>query len=840
MMLLRRCAGVLAIAIIVSTTGSNAADWPGPTADGYLLPNGWRLTPVGKTIPTEDLLLNLLPSPDGRVVVALTCGYNPHGLVVIDVETDETAQRIPVPTAWFGLAWHPDGTKLYVSGGNNSSKEGIRAPVYVFGYENGRLTEEPLANLLDETPPERVFWSGLAHHPVKDLLFAANRTADHVVVFDTATLTVVGRIPTEQNPYDLVVSPDGKTLYSSNWGSDTVTVIDTETSQVTATIGVGDNPNDIALSRDGRLFVCCSNDNTVVVLDTSTEQPVETIVTSLYPRAPEGSTPNALAFDPSERTLYVANADNNNVCVVDVAEPGESTVLGFLPAGWYPSAVAVEPKGKKLYIGNSKGIVSQATPLGPNSPKRLATDASHTVKSLMKGAINIVDILRYRWRLRTLTKQAYMNCPYNDDMLAAARPATTGPSVIPSKVGQGSPITHVIYIIKENRTYDQIFGDLPQGNGDPGLAIFGRNITPNHHAIAEQFVLFDNLYCDAEVSWDGHQWSNAAYATDFTEKYWPATYAGRSDAPISMATMPHSGYIWDQCFRKGLTYRSYGEFAERAKEGKPHWTQRPANSLGSPMGEGGVMEPIVPVISTLHGHIAPHYLCWDARDYENAAEFIREFDEYEKHYDSPDPIKRLPNFIVMALPEDHTYGTSPELPTPRACVASNDYGLGMIVDRVSHSKYWPEVAIFVIEDDAQDGPDHVDARRTVGLVVSPYCRRGIVDSTLYTTSSMLRTIELLLGLQPMSQYDAAATPMYAAFSDGLDLTPYTLIEPLIDIHEKNTETTWGAKKSLEMDFSTYDRCPMFALNEIIWKSVKGPESDMPLPIHRFQVATLRD
>jgi len=839
-MSLWKCMCAFVIALTLSVSAAETADWPGPISGGYLLPNGWRITPVGKAVPTEDLILNLLPSPDGKVVVGVTCGYNPHGLVVIDVETDEPVQRISLPTAWLGLAWHPDGTKLYVSGGNNSSRRAIRAPVYVFGYEDGQLTEKPLTTLSDEIPPEQIFWSGLAHHPVKDLLFAASRTANYVAVFDTAAGKLVGRIPTEQNPYDLVLSRDGTTLYCSNWGSDTVTVINTETSRVTATINVGDNPNDIALSKDGRLFVCCSNENTVMVIDTSKGRAVEKIVTSLYPRAPEGSTPNALALDPSERTLYVANADNNNVCVVDVAEPGESTVLGFLPAGWYPSALAVEPGGTKLYIGNGKGIASYANPTGPRAPGKLPTEPAHSVKSLMKGTVNIVEVARYRQELRALTKQAYTNCPYNDDMLAAAKPPTAGPSVVPRRVGQGSPIKHVIYIIKENRTYDQVFGDLPQGNSDPALTLFGREITPNHHAIAEQFVVFDNLYCDAEVSWDGHQWSNAAYATDYTEKYWPASYAGRSDAPISMATIPHSGYIWDQCLRKGLTYRSYGEYAERAKKDKPDWSRRPAASLGAAMGEGGLMEPIIPLMGALHGHIAPYYLCWDARDYENAAEFIREFDEYEKQYESRDQSKRLPNFIVMALPEDHTHGTRPGRPTPRACVASNDYALGMIVDRVSHSRYWPETAIFAIEDDAQDGPDHVDARRTVGLVVSPYCHRGIVDSTLYTTSSMLRTIELLLGLQPMSQYDAAATPMYAALSDTPDLTPYTLLESLIDIHEVNTATAWGAEKSLQMDLSTYDRCPMFALNEIIWKSVKGGESDMPLPIHRFRVASLDD
>jgi hypothetical protein len=221
------------------------------------------------------------------------------------------------------------------------------------------------------------------------------------------------------------------------------------------------------------------------------------------------------------------------------------------------------------------------------------------------------------------------------------------------------------------------------------------------------------------------------------------------------------------------------------------------------------------------------------RDPDNARTFIAELDEYDKNYDSIDPEKRLPNYMVMSLGEDHTVGTRPGRPTPRAAVASNDYAVGMIVDRITRSPYWKETAIFVIEDDAQDGPDHVDARRTIGLVVSPYTKRKALDSTLYTTSSMLRTIELLLGLPPMTQYDAAATPMYASFMDKADLTPYTHMKPLIDTNELNSVRAWGARESLAMDFSEYDRTPMFALNEIVWKSVKGPNSEMPLPVRRF-------
>ncbi|MBI2435420.1 MAG: beta-propeller fold lactonase family protein [Candidatus Hydrogenedentes bacterium] len=794
-----------------------AAQQTGPIPEGYLLPNGWRITPVGNVVKTHDLLLNIVNAPDGAALVALHGGYNPHGLVVLDPETDEAVQRIALPSAWFGLAWSTDGTRLYVSGGNNK-EEGVRAPLYVFSYEKGRLSEQPIATWQEEIDPKEIYWAGLAVHPSQPLLYAANRPVNHVTVFDTATGAVRQTIAVEETPCDLVLSPDGSTLYCSNWGSDTVSVIDTAAAGVVATIDVGDNPSDLLLTKDGRLFVCCANDNTVRVVDIQKRRVVETIVTSMYPNAPEGSTPNALAVDPDEETLYVANADNYNVCVVDIEEVGESAVLGFIPAGWYPSSVAVGNGGGKLYIGNGKGVASYASPHGPARPNKQPGEVEGTVKSLQEGAITILDVPKNRTKLRELTQQAYANCPYNDDLLAAARPSP-GPSVVPAAVGVGSPIKHVLYIIKENRTYDQVFGDLPQGNGDPALTLFGRDVSPNHHALAEQFALLDNIFCDAEVSVDGHQWSNAAYATDYTEKLWPAGYGGHSASPQSPAILPASGYLWDQCARKGLTYRTYGEFAERVSDDGP-------------------MGPVNPRLGALGGHVAPNYYSWGSRDYENAAAFMKEFDEYEANYDSVDPEKRLPNFIVMALPEDHTKGTRPGEPTPRACVGSNDYALGLIVERITHSRYWPEIAIFTIEDDAQNGSDHVDARRTISLVISPYTKRGTVDSTLYTTSSILRTIELLLGLQPLSQYDAAATPMYNTLGAQPDLTSYTHLEPTIDIHEMNTQTAWGAEESLKMDFSLYDLAPMMALNEILWKSIKGADSPLPAPIHRFHAAAL--
>lgn len=793
------------------------AQIPGPIDGGYALPNGWKITPAGKSIVTNDYLLNIQPAPDGRVMVALHGGFNAHGLVVVDTKKDEAVQRISLPTAWLGLAWHPKGDTLFVSGGNNKKK---RAPIYVFSYKDGTLSDKPVRTLEETIEHGAIFWSGLAHHPKKDILFAANRTSHNIVVFDSASGTITSRIPVEKNPYDLAITPDGKFLYCSNWASDTVSVIDTETLTVVGSIAVGDNPNAMALAaKTNRLFVACSNDNRVAVIDLEKNRVVENIVTSLHEGDPEGSTPNALALTPDQKTLYVANANNCDVAVIDVDEPGESSVRGFIPSGWYPASVGIRPDGKRLYIGNARGNGSYSDIHGPHSPLPPGPEGSGTVKSLMRGSISIVDIPLKPKTLKKYTKQVFANSPYDNSLLAQARPSKS-PSVIPSRVGAGSPIKHVIYIINENRTYDQVLGDLPQGNGDPRLAIFGREVTPNKHAIAEQFVLLDNTFCDAEVSVNGHAWSSAAYATDFNEKNWPAAYGGKSDTPKTEAELPASGFIWDRCLRKGITYRSYGECAARVSEGKAMESE--------PMAYG------------LSGHVAPGYGCWGVRDHENAAEFIREFDEYEKHYDDKDPAKRLPAFIIMSLPEDHTVGTSAGRPTPRAAVANNDYALGMILDRVSHSRYWPELALFTIEDDAQDGSDHVDARRTVSLVASPYCHRGAVDHTLYSTSALLRTIELLLGLQPMSQFDAAANPMYAAFADKPDLAPYTLIKPTYDVNEKNLGTACGSKESAGMDFSAVDRAPMFALNEIVWKSVRGAQSEMPVPIHRFQTAVLED
>ncbi len=793
------------------------AQAPHPIPGGYDLPNGWRITPVGKAIHTEDLILNLTASKDERVVVALHGGFNPHGLLVIDTLTEEPVQGIGLESAWLGMTWSQDGSKLYVSGGNASGARHRTAvaPIYVFSYANGRLSEKPVAEWRDSLPPNEVYWSGIAMHPKKNVLYAANRGADpqpgHVTVFDGETGRVVKNIPVDVSPYDLQFNPDGTMLYVSNWGSDSISVIDVAAGKVVAAIATGRNPNDMELGADGRLYVSNGNENTVTVIDTRKRRAIETINVGPTARAPQGSTPNALALDRKNNMLFVANADNNCVAVVNVQEAGESHVMGFIPAGWYPSALHLTSK-LKLYTGNSKGIEAHANPLGPTSPLLNGKPSTDSVRDIQRGTVNIVSLQTLKNDLKNWTKQVYDNIPYKDDYLTMAR-APQEPGIVPQQVGAGSPIKHIVYVIKENRTYDQLFGDIKKGNGDPRLAIFGEEITPNHHAIADQWVLFDNLYCDGEVSVDGHSWSNSAIATDYNEKMWPAQYGGHSRTTISNAYVPAAGHLWDLAARKGLTYRSYGEYAARSSDG---------TTMDAAPGVGGLL-----------GHVSPKFKLPGMRDTDNVRVFFSELDEFEKNFNSKDAAKRLPNFVVMSLPEDHTAGTRPGGYTPRAMVANADYAVGQLVERITKSPYWPETAIFIIEDDAQNGPDHVDARRTVGLVVSPYTKRGFVDSTLYSTSAMLRTMELLLGLPPMTQYDAAAMPMYNSFAETSDLREYHAVAPKIDVNEKNGTQAWGAKASMKMNLDEVDEAPMFALNEIIWKSVRGPKSPMPLPVHRY-------
>ena len=799
--------------------GKPARTQVGPSADGFLLPNGWKLTPAGDQVALTDLPLNIIPLKDGRHALVGTAGYNAHELSLVDLQSKRVVAKETVRQSWFGLAVDQGGHAWWSGGGS-----GV---LHSFEVADGKIARvgdpEPApAAKKKGDGPRPGFRSGLALSEDGKILYSLDINAATLSKLDAETGKVLVQAKVGIRPYDVVVARNGSRLYVSDWAGRAVLAVDPTDLRVVQSIGTGEHPNQIILHpEDDRLFVACASSNSVAAIDTKRGVVVETIFTGLFPKAPEGSTPDALAITPDGETLFVANADNNCVAVVEVEEPKRSVIKGFIPTGWYPTSLAVTRDGKNLLVGVGKGNATKPNPIDrakygnrPRDPDE-SSDRGQPfpyIGTTLSGALSVVPLPDDK-TLAGYTEAVYRNCPYSDNLMAQAK-APAEPTAIPSKVGDPSPIKHILYILKENRTYDQVLGALPQGNGDPNLVMFGRDVTPNHHKLAEEFVLLDNLYCNGHVSADGHPWSTMAYATDYLARNWALTYSRRTGVDLDDEAELHkapSGFLWDACARQNLTYRSYGEYGKRVSQ--------PDGSVR--------MEAAAP---GLIGHISDEFGVAKTpgartRDTDNADTFLRELRQFERD-------GNLPRFMIMSLGEDHTSGTTPGAYTPSACVASNDVALGRIVEAVSHSKFWPETAIFVIEDDAQNGPDHVDAHRTVGFVISPYTKRKSVDSTMYQTVSMIRSIELILGLPPLSQFDAAATPMYASFTKRADLTPYTALPAAIDLNTRNVVTAYGAERSGRMDFSDYDKVDDFELNEILWHAVKGPEAPMPPAVRR--------
>ena len=803
--------------------------FPGPTENGYLLPNGWHITPAGRQIETTDLLVNILPLKDSKHAVIATSGFNEHNVALVNLETGSFIAKESAYQSWFGLALSADEKKLHWSGGGAGR-------LHTFDVGDGQLTRtsekepdvksmkrEEVAALRSQLVKDKLFRGGLCLDEKRQCIYSLKINAGKLEVIpfgskESKDIELGGR------PYDVQLSPRNGLLYVSDWSERRIVVVDPDSLRVVARIPVGEHPNQIAFHpKDDRLFVACGSSNGVWVVDTKRGIVTETIFIALFPRAPEGSTPDALAVSPDGETLFVANADNNCIAVIDVEHANRSSVKGFIPTGWYPTAVAVTPDGKNLLVGVGKGNQSKANPIPKvEVPDTKLTDTEKAVKKIrpfpyigtnMSGALSIVP-MPDEAQLKEYTQQVYRNCPYSDDLLTAVPCAV--PTAIPTKVGEASPIKYVIYVIKENRTYDQVFGDLatgdkPKGKGDPSLCMFPRNVTPNHHKLAEQFVLLDNMYCNGQVSRDGHPWSTMAYNTDYISRDWHLTYSQRlgvdDDDEGDLSNGP-SGYLWDACMRAGVSYRNYKEYGSRVSD-----------DTGNTKMEGRV--------PGLIGHMCPNFGIGKGRerDMDLIEVMLAEYKQFVEN-------KNMPKFIMMSLGEDHTDGTRPGSFTPQACVGSNDIALGKLVDAVSHGPLWAETAIFVIEDDAQNGPDHIDAHRTVSLVISPYTKRSYVDSTQYSTVSMIRTMELILGLDPLSQYDAAARPMFNSFTNVADLTPYTLEKAQINLEAKNDALAYGADRSLMMDFTEYDRIDDFELNEILWHSIMGVDAPLPPAVRR--------
>lgn len=769
---------------------------PGSQTDGsILLPNGWRVAPAGKMLAVGTLPLNLVTSPDGRYAIITNNGIAKPSFSIVDLANWTVKNTVPVENAFLGLAWSADGTKLYSGGGGQNN-------VQEFSYIDGTLTRARTMAL--PAKPGETLAGGVAMSRDGRTLYATRVFAMTLSSIDVASGQVTKTIALPAEPYTCIVAPDGRTVYVSLWGDRQVRGYSTDSLTETMVFRTGEHPSAMAISADGRrLFVASANSGVVNVLDTFSGESLEDISTTLYPNAPRTSTPSALALSPDGNKLLVAASDLNAIAVVDTSNSARSFVDGFIPTAWYPTGVAFSRDGKQILILSGKGMTPSANPLTGGSEKRLV------------GLLSMVPTPD-RVTLADMNRRVMSLTPYSDTIRLRPSNIPIG-SPIPQVVGGSSPFKHVIYVIRENRTYDQILGDLSEGNGDPKLAIFGKEVTPNAHALAQNFVVFDNFYVDADVSFDGHAFSTAAYATDVVQKLWQTLYANRGGMYLGEGggflrnafgnlSTAENGYIWDFATRTGLSVRSYGEFVD-------HQAKTSA---------GDVLA--VASVPGLRGLVAPTFAGFDLdiSDNKRIDNWQSEFSDYVKN-------GNLPQLSVVHLPNDHTKGTTPGSLTPRAMIADNDLALGRLVEAVSNSVYWKDTVIFVVEDDAQSGPDHVDSHRSVLLVASALTKRSFVDHSFYTTSGVLRTMELILGLEPMSQYDAAATPLYNAFVGTPNLAPYSRIVPRVPLEEKNLASAFGALESLAMNFDDEDRTPEVLLNEILWRSMKGPDSPMPPP-----------
>ncbi|MFZ0282315.1 MAG: beta-propeller fold lactonase family protein [Bacteroidales bacterium] len=760
------------------------------------LPNGWQLTPVGKILPLGDLPLNIAISPDKKLAAVTNNGQSDQSIELVDIKKGKVLQTLPIGKAWLGLIFSDDGKYLYASGGNDNI-------IIRYTIIKKRLSD-PDTISLGKPWPVRISVAGLALDDARNLLYAVTKESNSLYVIDTQSKKVISQHPLGGEGYTCILSPDHKTLYATCWGCDKIVVFDTDQQKISGSITVGDNPNDICITRNGqRLFVANANDNNVSVIDTRQMKVIETLNTALYPDAPSGSTTNSVALSADEKTLYIANADNNCLAVFDVALTGESKARGFIPTAWYPSCVRVAKN--KILVSNGKGMSSLANPYGPN-PVRRGEEVVYQkggqeqkikvqyIGGLFRGTLGILNIPDED-QMGIYSKAVYNNTPYTKSTELSSEGASGNP--IPQKVGDPSPIKYVFYIIKENRTYDQVLGDIPEGNGDPDLALFGEKISPNHHAIAREFVLLDNFYVNGEVSADGHNWTMGGYATDYLEKNWPTSYGGRGgDYPGEggRVTANNKVFFWDMCKRNNVSYRTYGEF----------------------VGTDG------PSLAVLKDHYCKDFTPW----VQSVRDTIR-FGQWRHDFDSLLAINAVPAFNTVRFINDHTEGLSLNKPTPFAHVADNDLALGMFVDYLSHSPIWKECLVISVEDDAQNGPDHIDAHRSVALLAGGFVKQGFVDHTPYTTTSLLRTMELILGLPPMTQYDAASNSLWRCFNNTPGHPPYKTRPNQVDLNDKNRTVSIWQELSETFDFTAEDKVNDFQFNEVIWRAVKGLDSPCP-------------
>jgi len=740
--------------------------------------------------------LSALASRDGRFLVVSLSGWREQGIEVVDRALGKVVQRLPQRGAFLGLAWSADGRTLYASGGGADV-------IYVYSWDAGAPVRAALTDsvaLNRAGSKTRRYAAGIALSSDGRRLFVAENLDDSLAVIDLASRRVVQRVAAGPYPYAVAIAP-GR-VYVSAWGADFVSVFDTGANDVLSArhpIDAGRHPSALAVSRDGsRIYAASASTDRVAVIDTRSNRVLSWLHDAPPGGVAEGCTPNALALSSDGRRLFVAEADANAVTVFDLSaeSAGDSAtttrdrLCGRIPVEWYPCALLVD--GDSLCVVNGKGRGAGPNPTGPKPDIPLSKEDPHGYTlGQLNGTICIVPA-----------------APEGAVLEAFTRRVTTanGWDAMPSeRRAKYPPFEHVIYVIKENRTYDQLLGDLKQADGDTSLTFFPRAVTPNHHALAERFGIFDRFFVNSEVSNQGHPWTTAAYVTDFLEKTTPDDYRhGRPerDEPGD-ADDPAAGYVWDAAIRKGLSLRNYGEYSEPTA----------ANAAG-PVRTRAQLPALAP-------YTHPAYPPFDMaiQDQRRADVWIEELHEFEES-------GKMPSLEILHLPNDHTSGVRKGHPTPAAAVADNDLALGRIVEALSRSPFWKSTVLFALEDDAQDGADHVDSHRSVVLVVSAWNRGGVFHRFVNTTD-VLATIEEILGMEPMSQFDRFGRPLHEIWSDHPDDRTYAALTPAQSLTQMNVASGPDERSSEEMDLAGADRIDDDELNRILWRAIKGTHRPYP-------------
>ncbi len=879
------CAILLATSLTLQATNGARQDQPG----GELLVVGRdrdevTITPVNQLLSPTGIQVEmpgmrpqaLALSPDGRLLIV---SGKTSQLVVLDPGTGEVLQRVELPAddqqvplpevasenilnpdkkgqvSYTGLVFAPDGRAIFMSNVNGSIK------VFRVG-DDGRVAPSHTIALPAADVPRRKqeIPSGLAVSPDGSKLYVCGNLSNRLLELEIASGRVLRVFDVGVAPYDVVLA--GNIAAVSNWGGrrpgagdltgpagrgtevrvdpvrhiaseGSVSFVDLDAGQVLGETLTGLHASALAIAPGGKHLVCANagSDN-LSVIDLTTRAVVDTIWTRLQPADLLGAAPNALAFSPDGKRLYAANGSQNAIAVIDcdLQDRGESKLLGLIPVGWYPGAVVFDATRSRLHVANIKGL--------PRDPKRQSNGTQGFNSHHYNGSVSLVD-LPDEARLAELTATALRNMalPRMEATFLSPRPDQP-PRPVPERMGEPSTIRHVVYIIKENRTYDQVFGALERGNGQADLCIFGRDVTPNSHKLVDEFVLLDNTYCCGILSADGHQWSTTAMTTDYLEKSFagfPRSYPDGmgEDEQDALAYSP-AGFIWDNAVKHGITIRNYGEFMMP----KVRW--RDSERKGSPgymdcyrawRGESDdVIFESEPAVESIRPFSPTAYVGWEMSvpDQYRADFILRELKEYGQRGE-------FPQLVIICLPNDHTSGTSAGCPTPASCIADNDLAFARIVEGLSHSPFWKEMAIFAIEDDPQNGWDHVSGYRTTAWCISPWVKRGATVSTLYNTTSLLRTMEQILGLPPMNQFDASATPMFDCFADTPDFAPFDALPANVSLDELNPSPTSisdpdlrrDAEVSATLNFRQIDAAPEDTLNRILWRARRGSTATYP-------------